>query len=479
MKLDINYFVVLPQIILTFFFLLQLVLDAYSKSSGGRAYVGYVGMVGYGLLSLFAIITWGMAGTGFHGMIIYDRFAQFFDFLIGVIGILIVLVSPKYLDENGRERGEFYILLTASLLGMTIMVSTTQLILFLIALEIMSLAVYVLAGFEKEKAKSVEAAFKYFIMGGVASAIFLFGTALLYAATGSVDVSKIVCKLSAGSFNIPLIGGLTLLLIGFLFKIAAVPFHMWTPDAYEGAPTPSTAFMAVGVKAAAFAGLIRILFVAAKPYPEVVEAIIWTAALLTMFVGNFMAVIQTNLKRILGYSSIAHAGYMLLGVLAYRYGGLSAVLFYLLVYTFADIGAFAVLIALGKDGEPVETLDQIKGKASIHPLLGAAMIIFLFSLAGVPPTAGFFGKFFLFKSAISAGYIWLAVLGILTSVVSLYYYLRILVYMYMYEPEDVVPSRPSVSVGIGLAVMAAFVIYLGTVPVKFIDIALEALKKLV
>ncbi len=479
MKLDINYFVAMPQIILTFFFLLQLILEAYSKSTSKKSFIGYVGMVGYALVSLLAVITWGVNSSGFHGMLHYDPFAQFFDFLIGIIGILIVLVSPKYLDETGRERGEFYILLTGSLLGMTIMVATTQLILFLIALEIMSLAVYILAGFEKNKAKSTEAAFKYFMMGGVASAIFLFGVALVYSATGTVDAAVVVSKIAGCKLLLPLVGGLSLVLIGFLFKIAAVPFHMWTPDAYEGAPTPSTAFMAVGVKAAAFAGLIRILFISVKPYPQVVEAIIWAAALLTMFVGNFMAVVQDNLKRILGYSSIAHAGYMLLGVLAYKEGGLSAVLFYLLVYTFADIGAFAVLIALGKDGEPVEDIKQIKGKASLHPLLGAAMIIFLLSLAGVPPMAGFFGKFFLFKSAIAAGYIWLAVLGILTSVVSLYYYLRILVYMYMYEPEDVVPSKQSVSVGIGLAIMAFFVVYLGTIPVRFIDIAIEALKKFV
>ncbi len=479
MKLDINYFVILPQIVLTFFFLLQLVVDAYSRSTGRKSYVGYLALVGYALLAAIPVVVWGVTDTGFNGMVLFDKFAQFMDFLFGIVGILIVLIAPRYLDDVGRDRGEFYILLTASLLGMSIMVSTTNLILFLIALEIMSLAVYVMAGFEKEKGRSVEAAFKYFIMGGVASAVFLFGVALVYAGTGSVDASLIAKKV-AGCKVLPVVlGGLTLVLAGFFFKIAAVPFHMWTPDSYEGAPTPATAFMAVGVKAAAFAGLMRILIVSVKPYPLVIEAILWTVAFLTMLIGNFMAVIQDNLKRLLAYSSIAHAGYMLLGLLAYKNGGLSAVLFYLLVYAFADIGAFAVLIALGKDGEPVEYIDQIKGKASIHPLLGAAMIIFLFSLAGVPPTAGFFGKLFLFKSAISAGYIWLAVLGILTSVVSLYYYLRVLVYMYMYEPSDVVPARQSVSVGIGLAVMSFFVLYLGTVPAKFIDIAIDALKKLV
>ena len=481
MKLDINYFVIMPQIILTFFFLLQLVLDAYSKSSGNKSYVGYVGFVGYGLLMLFAIVTWGTKDSGFYGMVKYDTFAQFFDFLISMIGMLVVLIAPKYLDEAGRERGEFYSLLTASLIGMSIMVATTNLILFLIALEIMSLAVYVMAGFEKEKKRSTEAAFKYFIMGGVGSAFFLFGTALLYASTKSVDVVDVIGKFAAVSsckFFPAFLGGLTLVLIGFLFKVAAVPFHMWTPDAYEGAPTPATAFMAVGVKAAAFAGLLRILIITVKPYPHIIEAVIWSVAFLTMFVGNFMAVIQDNVKRMLAYSSIAHAGYMLVGVLAYAKSGMEAVLFYLLVYALADIGAFAVLIALGKDGEPVETIEQVKGKASIHPLLGAAMIIFMFSLAGVPPMAGFFGKFFIFKSAIAAGYVWLAVLGILTSVVSLYYYLRVLVYMYMYSPEDVEPAKPSISTGIGLAVMAALVLYLGTIPVRFIDIAINAVKQI-
>ena len=477
--LHINYFTVLPQIILIFFFLLQLVLDAYAKNSSGRSFVGYVGFVGYLLLSSVALLTWGVSATGFGGMVFYDKFTQFFDFLFGITGALVVLISPKYLDEQGREKGEFYSLLTASLFGMSLMVATTNLILFLISLEIMSLAAYVMAGFEKEKKRSTEAAFKYFIMGGVASAVFLFGASLIYAATGSIDLSVIASKVIACKFTAPLIGGITLILIGFFFKIAAVPFHMWTPDAYEGAPTPATAFMAVGVKAAAFAGLIRVVVMTVKPYPEVIVAVLWVVALLTMFVGNFMAVIQDNIKRLLAYSSIAHAGYMLLGILAYKSGGLSAVLFYLVVYMFSDVGAFAVLIALGKDGEPVETLEDIRGKASLHPLLGAAMIIFFFSLAGVPPMAGFFGKFFLFKSAIDAGFIWLAVLGILTSVVALYYYLRVLVYMYMYEPSDLRVAKPSIAVGIGLSFMSAFVLYLGVEPVRFINAAVDVFKHLI
>ena len=473
MMLHLNFGSIIPQLILLLLFLVQLIVDAFSKNKGSKAYIGYMSLSVYVLIMVISIVSWGVKEVGFNGMVIYDSFSQFFNLLFAIIASLIILIAPKYMDDQGRDRGEFYSLLTASFLGMSLMVATTNLMIFLISLEIMSLSVYVLAGFEKEKARSTEAAFKYFILGGLASGILLFGIALVYASSGSVDVSKIG---AIGNFKFLSILGFVFILTGFLFKIAAVPFHMWTPDTYEGAPTPITAYMAVGVKAAAFAGLIRIMVISLHSFNEYIAVIIWIIAILTMFTGNILAVVQTNLKRMLAYSSIAHAGYMLLGILAYKYNGLSAVLYYLVVYALADIGAFSILIALGKDGKAVETFDDIKGKGVQRPLLGAAMLIFMFSLAGIPPFAGFIGKFFLFKSAIDAGYIYLAVLGILTSVFAVYYYLKVLVYMYMYQSEEKVKYPVNTSVAIGLSIMTFGILLLGILPSRYIDIAMSAIK---
>ena len=473
MNLHLNFGSVIPQLILLILFLVQLIVDAFSKTKGKKSFIGYMSLTVYAVIMAISILSWGVKEVGFNGMVVYDSFTQFFNLLFAIIASLIILISPKYMDDQGRDRGEFYSLITASFLGMSLMVATTNLIIFLIALEIMSLSIYVLAGFEKEKARSTEAAFKYFILGGVASGIFLFGISLLYASTATVDIAKIGVM---GDYKFLSIIGIVMILTGFLFKIAAVPFHMWTPDTYEGAPTPIAAYMAVGVKAAAFAGLIRILTVSLNSFNDEIEIVIWVIALLTMFTGNILAVIQSNIKRVLAYSSIAHAGYMLLGIIAYKNNGLSAVLYYLVVYAFADIGAFSILIALGKDGKAVETFEDIKGKALQHPLLGVSMLIFMFSLAGIPPFAGFIGKFFLFKSAIGAGYIYLSVLGILTSVFAVYYYLKVLIYMYMYPIEDNAKEPVNISVAIGLTIMTVGVLVLGLLPGRYIDIAVSAIK---
>jgi len=392
-----------------------------------------------------------------------DRFSAFATALVAVAAFLICWLSIAYLAELRINHGEYYALVLLSTAGMMLLVSATDLIVLFLGLELMSIPIYVLAGFDRRKLRSNESAFKYFLVGSFASAVLLYGMALVYGVSGAIDFAAIRAAFPTGN---PLgLVGMGLVVVGFAFKVSSVPFHQWTPDVYEGSPTSVTAFMAITVKVAAFAALLRVALVAFGSAIGELTSLFWGLALASVIVGSVMAVIQTNLKRLLAYSSIAHAGYLLIGMATGSAEGYTAVLFYLLAYVFMNLGAFGVLVALASRGRDCEQLEDLAGLARTRPGMAALLTLFMLSLAGIPGTVGFVGKFLIFKAAVGAGLIGLTVAGVLASVVSIYYYLRIPVVMYMSEPGDAA-LRQEASTGelLVLAVCAAVVLGLGLFP---------------
>ncbi len=369
-----------------------------------------------------------------HPMLRLDRVSNFAIVLVSVASALVCLVSVSYLDELRINHGEYYALLMIATSGMILMVSSIDMMMVFLGLEVMSIPVYVLAGFDRRKLRSNEAARKYFVIGAFASAILLYGMALLYGATGATQFAGI--REAFDPENTLAAVGLALVIVGFAFKIASVPFHQWTPDVYEGAPTSVTAYMAVTVKTAAFVTLLRIVSEAFGGGDEALRSVLWVLAALTMVVGNVMAVIQDNVKRMLAYSSVAHAGYLLVGFVAGSQEGYAAVLFYLLVYVFMNLGAFTVMMALAHRAKDAERFDDFAGLYQSRPVLAGLMTLFMLALAGIPGTGGFFAKFWIFKSAVDAGQVPLAIIGVMASLVSVYYYLRLPVVMFMREPGD-------------------------------------------
>jgi NADH-quinone oxidoreductase subunit N len=408
--------------------------------------------------------------------VVLDTFALFFNIIIGYATGLVLLLSMDYIRREGMESGEFYILLLLSAIGMMLMASAGDLIIVFLGLETMSIALYVLAGFFRTRIEAGEASMKYFLIGAFSSGFFLYGIALIFGATGTTNLDRIANAVAAGAGRDPmLIIGLGLLLVGFGFKISSVPFHMWAPDVYEGAPTSVTAFIATGSKAAAFAALLRVLLTAVRGAPIDWTMLLWVLAALSMTLGNVVALAQQNLKRMLAYSSIAHVGYMLVGVVAGGALGNGSVLFYLLVYTFTTAGAFGAILLLERSGQEAVKLEDFGGLAARHPLLAVALSIFLLSLTGIPPFAGFVGKFYLFGAAVKSGYVWLAVIGVLNSAAAAYYYLRLIVFMYMREPEGA-PTvlAPSLSGALALVVALWGVVQLGVAPGPLFDLAQAA-----
>ncbi len=403
-------------------------------------------------------------------MIVMDRVSHFLNIVVLLGAAMTVLVSVKYLADIRTNHGEYYALVMSSVLGMMFLTSATDLILLFLALELMSIPLYVLSGFQRESLRSNESALKYFLVGSFASAILLYGMALLYGATGSVSLAEIGARFDPES-AIDMLGA-ALVLVGLGFKISSVPFHQWAPDVYEGAPTTVTGFMATTVKVAAFGALLRVLTLALEPASDVVYGALWVIAVLTMTVGNLMAIIQQNIKRMLAYSSIAHAGYVLVGLIVGTIEGYAAVLFYLLVYTFMTLGAFTVVAILAKGGEDRDRIDDLAGLGATRPLMAAAMAISMFALAGIPPTAGFMGKFQLFRAAIERGtetgdtsLFVLAILGVLNSAVSLAYYLRVPLVMYFREPDaKLTPDLPGFFERFVLLTCLAAIVLLGVVP---------------
>ena len=373
----------------------------------------------------------------FSGMFVHDAFTVFFTLLFCTIGALSVLLSWNYAKRTRINQGEYYVLLLCATLGMILMAATNDLITVFLGLELMSLALYILVGFRRARLESNEAALKYFLLGAFASGFLLYGIALVYGTTGSTNLAAIGRFLAESpmAHNPLFVTGVLLLLTGFAFKVSAVPFHMWTPDAYEGAPTSITAFMSAGAKAAGFAALLRVMLHVLGGSQEQWAPLLSVIAALTMTVGNVTALLQSNVKRMLAYSSIAHAGYLLVAVVAGGKDGASAALFYLAVYSIMNLGAFGILTLLGREQEERVLLSDLAGLGFRQPLLGIAMTLFMLSLGGIPPTAGFMGKVYLFGVALRAGLVPLVIVGVLNSVVSVFYYLRVTVALYMEEPQ--------------------------------------------
>jgi NADH-quinone oxidoreductase subunit N len=422
------------------------------------------------LVSVLLLASGPARGAVLAGALAADGLALFLQAVILVVAMLSVLLSPGYLQSSGIERGEHYALLLFSVVGMLGLVSSLELVSMFVALEIMSVALYGLAGFDRTRPESQESALKYFVTGSFASAFLLYGIALVYGVTGSTSLERVTRALGvAGPDALPLaVLGTALLLVGFGFKVASVPFHMWTPDVYEGAPTTVTAFMSAGVKAAAFGALLRVFDAGLVSLAGHWQPLVAALAIVTMLVGNFAALAQTSLKRLLAYSSIAHAGYLMSALVAPPALAVEAILFYLVAYAAVNLGAFGAIAALARDGrEPLSAAD-LAGLSERRPLLAAALSVFLVSLTGIPVTAGFVGKFYLFGAAVAGGWVALALVGVLTSVVSAYYYLRIVVAMYMEAPlgEDRfgrVP--PAAALALTLSVMTTLAFGIWPAPV--------------
>jgi len=421
-----------PLLIVVLGALVVLLLEAFVKREE-RGYLGSVALlflIGCGALSARL---WNKGLTYFRGTLSLDKLAVFLTLLFCLAVSLVILLSLKYIRQHDANHGEIFALLLLALSGLMIMTSSSDLLVVFLGLEVLSVSSYALTGLRKSDEKSVEAALKYFLLGSFASAFLVFGLAFLYGATSSMAIPEIIAVLSAGRSILGLVG-VGFFLIGIAFKIAAVPFHMWTPDVYEGAPTPVTAFFSVGTKAAGFIVLLRFFLHFWQAVPES-SRIFWgisALSLLTMVIGNLVALRQSNVKRILAYSSIAHAGYLLLAILARDASGL---IFYLTAYLFMNTGAFAAVIALAKPGQEYLELEDYSGIGFRYPWIGGTLTVFLLSLAGFPPTAGFLAKFYVFSAAVRAGLIPLVIVAVLTSLISVFYYLRIVVTMYMKEPS--------------------------------------------
>lgn len=405
----------------------------------------------------------GLAGTGFNGMAVLDGFAVYANILILGSGLLGIALAYDYLRRMGLDRGEYYVLLLISTAGMMLMVQAYDLIVVFLALELLSIPLYVLSGFARPRPSSEESALKYFVLGAFASAFLLYGTAMIYGATAHTDLTGIVAAVQQGSSNSALLMiGAALMLVGLGFKVSAVPFHMWTPDVYQGAPTPVTAFMAVSVKVAGFAALMRVFIIAFPTLAAGIQPVLWGLAAVTMIVGNLIAMVQTNIKRLLAYSSIAHVGYLLMAFVPYGNSevvsnAVAATLFYLIGYGLTSFAAWGVVVAMEqKEGRGL-LLEDYAGLGRKYPWLGVAMMAAMFSFIGIPMTLGFWGKFYVFQAAVQGGAVGLALIGLLTSLFSAYYYLRVLVVMYMRPGEPTVRQDSWVSV-VTLASAAAVVV---------------------
>ncbi|MBI4609699.1 MAG: NADH-quinone oxidoreductase subunit N [Candidatus Rokubacteria bacterium] len=463
-----------PVLVFTLTAALLLLLDLLPPR-GRKEHLAFVGLGGVVATLMVVLLLWGTPRRGFGGMVVLDDYALFFDLTIAYATGLVLLLSTDYLRRNGIETGEYYALICFSATGMMLLASAADLIVVFLAVELMSLSLYALAGLFSGRLVSSESALKYFLLGAFATGFLLYGIALIYGATGTTNLEKIAAATARLGRDPLVMAGFGLLLVGFGFKIASVPFHMWAPDVYQGAPTSVTALIATGSKAAAFAALLRVLLSGLPVAQPEWAALLWVAAVLTMTVGNVVAIAQSNLKRMLAYSSVAHVGYVLVGVVAGGSLGNGGVLFYLLVYTFTTVGAFGVILLLERGGQEAVDLQDYSGLAARHPVLALTFSLFLLSLIGIPPTAGFVGKFYLFAAAIRAGYIWLAVIAVLNSAVAAYYYLRLIVYMYMREPEGL-PTVPAPSFAGGLALCIALwgIFQLGLMPAPLFDLAQAA-----
>ncbi len=467
-----DFYYVLPEIVLTFGALVLLIVDLILPKRDGAVFGVAIATL---LATAAAVLSFaGVNVTASAGLLAIDGFATFFKLVFLLSAVMTVLMSGSYLRVEGVRAGEYCFLILCATLGMMFMASGVDLITLFIGLETMAIAFYILAGFLKPSERSNEAAVKYFLLGAFSLGLLLYGMSLLYGATGTTSLNGIAAALANGERSLVLILALILIGAGMGFKIAAVPFHMWAPDVYEGAPTPVTAFLSVGSKAASFAMLLRIFFVGLPFLVSDWQTLFWVLAAITMTVGNIAAITQTNTKRMLAYSSIAHAGYVLVGVVAGTERGITATLVYPWVYLFMQLGAFAILAMLRRQDVVGDELKDLSGLYFRKPFAAIAMLIFMLSLGGIPPTAGFMGKVWVFGAAIDQGFIWLAVIGVVNSAISLYYYYRIIVFMWLKEETlgSDIEMSPGIATVLGIAVVGS--IFFGIFPDMLFDYAQTA-----
>ena len=444
-----------------------IVQSAVRKSETAILIIGIVGI----LVSMgFSIATFSISTTAFNDMVLVGGYASFFDLLFLTIGLLTLLLSESYLKKEGIHFGEFYVLVLLAVAVMMLMGSSADLITLFLGVELMSVCFYVLAGFMRTKSNSNEAALKYFLLGAFATGFLLYGITLVYGTTGTTNLLRVASQRPVGAMQLWYTIGFGLLLIGLSFKAAAVPFHMWAPDVYEGSPTTVSAMMSTGGKAAAFAAFILVFSIPIAQHDEHFKFILSVLAASSMIVGNLFGLAQTNLKRMLAYSSVAHAGYMLIGIASGQPIGQQGILFYLVSYAFTNLGAFGILSILERDSGENLTYEEYAGLGTRKPVIAALLSAFMFSLTGIPPFAGFIGKYYLFTSAVQSHMTWLAILGVVTSLMSAYYYLRVVVYMYFREAKDNAEIHVPGLALCSIVISAAGIIVLGILPSLILNV---------
>ena len=472
-----DYVRILPELLLSLFGIIVMMMEPMIDERRNQQVLGTVALIGSLAAIAASLYQAQYPGFAFWNMVRVDGFSVFFHVLVTTISTVVILASYEYMSVQRIRAGEYYGLILFGTVGMCLMSSAVELVLIFIALEISSISTYILAGFRRREAASAEASLKYFLLGSFATAFFLYGIALMFGATGSTNIDKISQSLNGGTTPVLAYVAVALMFIGLGFKVASAPFHVWTPDVYEGSPAPIVGLMSTGPKAAAFAVLLRILFQANAPGRF---WMIWISAALSMTLGNVGALVQTNVKRLLAYSSIAHAGYLLVAFAAAPDIGISAAMFYTAAYAAMNVGAFAIVSHFANAGEKYTTLDDYAGLGKRSPVLAAALTIFLLSLIGIPITGGFFAKFYVFSAALKADLVGLTIIGVINSAIAAYYYLRIIVVMYMREGrEDIPVLEIPLGLGTALVLSLAATIYLGVLPGRVLGFAQRSAAELV
>ncbi|MBZ5645889.1 MAG: NADH-quinone oxidoreductase subunit N [Acidobacteriia bacterium] len=471
-----EYIRLLPEIVLTLFGIIVMIADPLLDHKASRKPLGIVAFVGTLCALAATLYQADNLGPAFFSLVRVDDFSVFFHLVIELIAAVVILASLDYLDTQHIRAGEFYALILFGSVGMVLMSSAMELVLIFVALEISSISTYILAGFRRRVATSTESSLKYFLLGSFATAFFLYGVALMFGATGSTSIPDIADVLRSGHTSTLVYTAVAMMFVGLGFKVASAPFHVWTPDVYEGAPAPVVALMSTAPKAAVFAVMLRIFFMASAPGWF---WMVWVSAVLSMFIGNIGALVQTNVKRMLAYSSIAHAGYLLIAFAAAQEIGISAAMFYTASYAAMNVGAFAVVGHFAGAGERYVSIEDYAGLGRRYPLLAAILTVFLLSLIGIPVTGGFFAKFYVFSAALKSNLVWLTILGVINSAIAAYYYLRVIVVMYMRESEveeEVAPVSPALGAALAVSVLAT--LYLGVLPGRVLQFAQSSARQL-
>ncbi len=467
----VDYIRILPEIVVSLFGILVMVVDPLLPEQSFKKPLGVIAVIG-ALAGLAATaFQTNYYGSAFYDSISVDTFSVFFHFVVLLIALVVTLTSFEYLEVQRIRSGEYYGLILFGTVGMMLMSSAVELVLVFVALEISSISTYILAGMRRRAAESAESSLKYFLLGSFATAFFLYGVAMVFGATGTTNIYGIARYLQGQPSTLTYLA-VGLMFVGLAFKVGSAPFHVWTPDVYEGSPAPVVALMSTGPKAAAFAVLLRVLFATGAPGWF---WMIWLSAVLSMTVGNIGALVQQNVKRLLAYSSIAHAGYILVAFAAAKDVGISAAIFYLASYAAMNVGAFAIVAHLASADEKYVTLADYAGLGRRSPLIAAILTMFLLSLIGIPVTGGFFAKYYVFQAALESNLVWLTIIGVMNSAVAAYYYLRVIVYMYMRDERVEVPvARIPATLGVGLAISLAATIYLGVLPGRVLGYAMQS-----